>query len=62
MDDGIIISVNDEHFSKVLSLIILTEEGIFNVVNDLHNLKAEIPIEIIEGERFIFVNEHLEKV
>ena len=38
--DGIVICVNDEHNSKALFPIIVTEEGIVICVNDEHPLKA----------------------
>ena len=36
MDDGIVISVNDEHPKKAVSPILVTDDGIVTCVSDEH--------------------------
>ena len=59
IDEGIVISFNDEHPSKLWLSIVLNEEGIDIFSIDVHSLKIDPPILWIDdGIMISFNNEH----
>ena len=54
-DEGINISVKDEHLLKQSLPIETTDEGIDTLFNEVHRLKAFSPIDLIDGGIAIFV-------
>ena len=52
-DDGIVICLNDVHFSNALFLIVVTDEGIDIFINEEHPQKALLSIFVIDDRILI---------
>lgn len=61
-EEGTVNSLNDEHSAKEKSSILITEEGIKNVVINLQLENAYLPIVLTEVNDILVNSEHPEKV